>query len=305
MRIAVIGTGAMGSNHLRVLRQLPQFQLTCAVDTNAENLEKNCRGFDIAKLADYRQALDLVDAVMVAAPTLEHFEICRFFLENGKHVMVEKPISRTLAEADELIALAAARNRVLAVGHLERFNPAVQYAGRLVAEPMFIEVQRLGSFSPRSLDIDVIMDLMIHDLDIILQWDRSGVREVRASGVPIISRKIDIANVRLEFHSGLVANLTASRVSQEKTRKLRIFQKSLYLSVDYKARSVKMFQLRDGRIMEEFPRIEDVEPLASLWRNFQRTVAGEGDFIVSGRDGRAALQLALSISDRLQAAQDA
>jgi predicted dehydrogenase len=305
MRIGVIGTGAMGSNHLRVLAQLPEFQLTCAVDVSAENLEKNCRGYDIVQLADYRQALPLVDAVMVSAPTLEHFSLSRFFLENGKHVMVEKPISRTLAEADELIAIADEKKAVLAVGHLERFNPAVEYAGRLVDKPMFIEVQRLGSFSPRSLDIDVIMDLMIHDLDIILQWDRSGVREVRASGVPIISRKIDIANVRLEFHSGLVANLTASRVSQEKTRKLRIFQKSLYLSVDYKARSVKMFQLRDGHIREEFPQIEDVEPLASLWRNFWRTVAGEGDFIVSGRDGRAALQLALSISDRLQAAQDA
>ena len=191
---------------------------------------------------------------MVAAPTLEHFAICRFFLENGKHVMVEKPISRTLAEADELIALAAAKKRVLAVGHLERFNPAVRVRRRgWCDKPLFIEVQRLGSFSPRSLDIDVIMDLMIHDLDIILQWDRSGVREIRASGVPIISRRIDIANVRLEFHSGLVANLTASRVSQEKTRKLRIFQKNLYLSVDYKARSVKMFQLRDGQILEEFP----------------------------------------------------
>lgn len=305
MRIAVIGTGAMGSNHLRVLQQLPQFQLTCAVDTNAGNLEKNCRGYDIAKLADPKQALDLVDAVMVAAPTSDHFALCRFFLENGKHVMVEKPISRTLAEADELIALAAAHKRVLAVGHLERFNPAVQYAGARVEKPLFIEVQRLGSFSPRSLDIDVIMDLMIHDLDIILQWDRSGVREVRASGVPIISRRIDIANVRLEFNSGLVANLTASRVSQEKTRKLRIFQKSLYLSVDYKARSVKMFQLRDGKILEEFPRIEDVEPLANLWLGFARTVAGEGNFIVSGREGRAALQLALDISASLQAARDA
>jgi len=174
-----------------------------------------------------------------------------------------------------------------------------------VEKPRFIEIQRLGSFSPRSLDIDVIMDLMIHDLDIILQWDNSGVSEIRASGMPIISKKIDIANVRLEFHSGLVANLTASRVSQEKTRKLRIFQKNLYLSVDYKKRSVKMFQLRDGQILENIPRIDDVEPLAKLWQNFHRTIAGEGDFNVSGRDGRAALQLALAILDHLQAVLDA
>ncbi len=305
MRVGVIGTGAMGCNHLRVLSRLPQWQLTCAVDVNPEALEKNCQPFDVIKLTDYRQALPHLDAVMVSSPTLEHFSVCRFFLENGKHVLVEKPISRTLEEADRLIALAEQNRLVLAVGHLERFNPAVEYAGRLVEKPLFIEVQRLGSFSPRSLDIDVIMDLMIHDLDIILQWDRSGVKEIRSSGVPIISSKIDIANVRLEFNSGLVANLTASRVSQEKTRKLRIFQRNLYLSVDYKARSVKMFQLRNGRIIEDFPSIEDIEPLANQWRNFYRTIAGEGDFIVSGRQGRAALELALSISDSLQAARDA
>jgi len=305
MRIGVIGTGAMGSNHLRVLSQLSQWQITCAVDVNPENLEKNCRGLEIIQLADYRQALAHVDAVMVSTPTLEHFPICRFFLENGKHVLVEKPISKTLAEADQLIALAEQKRLVLAVGHLERFNPAVEYVSRLVEKPRFIEIQRLGSFSPRSLDIDVIMDLMIHDLDIILQWDNSGVSEIRASGMPIISKKIDIANVRLEFHSGLVANLTASRVSQEKTRKLRIFQKNLYLSVDYKKRSVKMFQLRDGQILENIPRIDDVEPLAKLWQNFHRTIAGEGDFNVSGRDGRAALQLALAILDHLQAVLDA
>jgi predicted dehydrogenase len=305
MRIGVIGTGAMGSNHLRVLGQLPQFQITCAADVNPENLEKNCRGLEIIKLGDYRQALAHVDAVMVSTPTLEHFRVCQFFLENGKHVLVEKPISKTLAEADQMIALAEQKQLVLAVGHLERFNPAVEYASRLVDKPRFIEIQRLGSFSPRSLDIDVIMDLMIHDLDIILQWDHSGVREIRASGVPIVSKKIDIANVRLEFHSGLVANLTASRVSQEKTRKLRIFQKNLYLSVDYKKRSVKMFQLRDGQILDNIPQIDDVEPLYNLWQNFYKTVAGGGNFNVSGRDGRAALQLALAILDHMQAVLDA
>jgi len=304
MRIGVIGTGVMGSNHLRVLAQLPQWRLTCAADVNPGNLEGNCRDYDVVRLADYRETLDLVDAVAVATPTLEHFPVCRFFLENGKHVLVEKPISRTLEEADELIALAERQKRVLAVGHLERFNPAVEYAGGLMDRPLFIEIQRLGSFSPRSLDIDVILDLMIHDLDIILQWDRSGVREIRASGVPIISKKIDIANVRLEFRSGMVANLTARRVSQEKTRKLRVFQQGLYLSVDYTKRSVKMFQLRDGKIVENFPQIENVEPLVSLWRNFYRTVSGEGKFTVTGRDGRAALQLALSISDTLRADRD-
>ncbi len=305
MRIGVIGTGAMGANHLRVLSRTPGFELTCAVDVSAANLERNAGPFGVALLADPRQALPLVDAVAVAAPTRDHHALCRLFLENGKHVLVEKPISRTLEEADDLIALAAAQGRVLAVGHLERFNPAVEFAAQRVESPLFIEVQRLGSFSPRSLDIDVIMDLMIHDLDIILQWDRSGVREIRASGVPIISSRIDIANVRLQFHSGLVANVTASRVSQEKTRKLRLFQRSLYLSLDYQARRVKMFQLRDGRISEELPQIEDVEPLANMWRHFGRAVAGAGGRIVSGGDARAALELAQAIVAALRPPGDA
>lgn len=301
----MIGTGAMGANHLRVLSRLPEWTLTCAADVDAGNLERSARPYPLVRLADYRQALDHVDAVAVSVPTVEHHAVGRFFLENGKHVLLEKPISRTLAEADELVALAEARGLVLAVGHLERFNPAVEYAGRLVERPLFMEVQRLGSFSPRSLDIDVIMDLMIHDLDIILQWDRSGVREIRASGVPVISRRIDIANVRLEFQSGLVANVTASRVSQEKTRKLRLFQKNLYLSVDYKERSVKVFQLRDGKIEASFPKVEEVEPLASLWRNFHRAASGAGGAIVSGREGRKALELALTISGQLQPGGDA
>jgi len=305
MRIGVIGTGAMGSNHLRVLGQLPQWRITCAVDVNPENLAKNCLGLDIIKLADYRQALAHVDAVMVSTPTLEHFSVSRFFLENGKHVLVEKPISRTLAEADQLIALAEQKRLVLAVGHLERFNPAVEYASRLVEKPRFIEIQRLGSFSPRSLDIDVIMDLMIHDLDIILQWDRSGIKEIRACGIPVISRQVDIANVRLEFNSGLVANLTASRVSQDKTRKLRIFQKDLYMSADYIERSVKMIQLQNGKIRESIPQIPNIEPLYNLWQNFFKTIAGGSSCNVTGRDGRAALQLALNISSSIATVIDA
>ena len=305
MNIGVIGTGAMGSNHLRVLRSIPQCRVTCAADPNRANLDKACGDGDIQKLADFRQALPLVDAVMVSTPTEEHFAICRFFLENGKHVLVEKPICKTLAEADELIALSDRQRVVLAVGHLERFNPAVEYARRLVEKPRFIEIQRLGSFSSRSLDVDVILDLMIHDLDIILQLDRSGVKEIRACGIAVISRQIDIANVRLEFNSGLVANVTASRVSQEKTRKLRVFQKDLYLSVDYKERTVKTVQLQNGQIRETIPQIPAVEPLYNLWQNFLETIRGGTPCSVTGRDGRAALQLALAISAAIVPLRDA
>jgi predicted dehydrogenase len=305
MKIGVIGTGVMGGNHLRVLHSIPQCQVTCAVDMNRNNLDKACQGWDIEKMTDYRQALAHVEAVMVSTPTVEHFDVCRFFLENGKHVLVEKPIARTLDEADQLIAIADQNRLVLAVGHLERFNPAVEYINHLVEKPRFIEIQRLGSFSPRSLDIDVILDLMIHDLDIILQWDRSGIKEIRASGVPVISQKIDIANVRLEFNSGLVANLTASRVSQDKTRKLRIFQKDLYVSADYKERNVKMIQLQNGQIKQTIPQIPNIEPLYSLWQNFFKTIASGRNCNVTGRDGRAALRLALDISASIVPVLDA
>jgi predicted dehydrogenase len=305
MKIGVIGTGAMGTNHLRVLRSIPQCRVTCAVDVNRDNLDKACPGQDIEKITDYRQALALVDAVMVSTPTKEHFDVCRFFLENGKHVLVEKPICRTLDEADQLIGISEQRRLVLAVGHLERFNPAVEYINHLVEKPRFIEIQRLGSFSTRSLDIDVILDLMIHDLDIILQWDRSGIKEIRACGIPVISRQIDIANVRLEFNSGLVANLTASRVSQDKTRKLRIFQKDLYMSADYIDRSVKTIQLQNGQIRENIPQIPNIEPLYNLWQNFFKTIAGGDNRNVTGRDGRAALQLALDISASIPTVLDA
>jgi len=194
---------------------------------------------------------------------------------------------------------------VLAVGHLERFNPAVEYARRLVEKPRFIEIQRLGSFSSRSLDVDVILDLMIHDLDILQQLDRSGVKEIRACGIAVISRQIDIANVRLEFNSGMVANVTASRVSQDKTRKLRVFQKDLYMSVDYKERTVKTIQLQNGQIRESIPQIPAVEPLYNLWQNFFETIRSGTPCSVSGRDGRAALQLALAISAAIVPLRDA
>lgn len=302
LRIGVIGTGAMGKNHMRVVHSIPTMTLTCAVDQNPVNLEEAYKPYensDLKRYADYRDIVDQVDAVMVSTPTLFHYEIARFFLENKKHVLLEKPISTTLEEADQLIEAAKENNAILAVGHLERFNPAIEYIRPLIKRPLFIEIQRLGPFSPRSLDVDVIMDLMIHDLDILLHLDDSGVKQVNASGVPIISDKIDIANVRLQFNSKLVANITASRVSQKKTRKLRIFQKNHYISLDYKKRTVKTFALSQGNIVENIPDIKDVEPLYTLWCNFYHSIVTGKNNNVSGEDGRKALELALMISERI------
>jgi predicted dehydrogenase len=306
LRIGVIGTGAMGKNHMRVVHSIPTMALTCAVDQNPVNLEEACKPYEesaLKKYTDYRDIVDQVDAVMVSTPTLFHYEIARFFLENKKHVLLEKPISTSLEEADRLIEAAKENNVLLAVGHLERFNPAIEYIRPLIERPLFIEIQRLGPFSPRSLDVDVIMDLMIHDLDILLQWDNSGIKQINASGVPIISDKIDIANVRLQFNSKMVANITASRVSQKKTRKLRIFQKNQYISLDYKKRTVKTFALAQGNFVENIPDINDVEPLYTLWSNFYNSIAadaaGKNDN-VSGEDGRKALQLAIMISEHIR-----
>jgi predicted dehydrogenase len=300
LRIGVVGTGSMGRNHLRVLNSLPGFVLSSAADVNEENLNSACEPYPLKRYSDYRQMVSQVDAVAVATPTLYHHEIARFFLEQKKHVMVEKPITTTVEQADDLIRLARENRVTLAVGFPERFNPAVEYLKTLVKKPLFIEVQRLGPFSPRSLDVDVIMDLMIHDLDIILQWDQSGVHQVNASGVPIVSDKIDIANVRMQFNSKLVVNITASRVSQKKTRKLRIFQKNHYISLDYKKRRVKTFALSAGNIVEETPEIREVEPLYNMWDSFYKTITTGDNYNVTGREARNALELAIRISERIK-----
>ncbi len=300
MRIGVIGTGVMGKNHLRVVHSIPEMQLTCAADINHEKLDAACEPYNLKKCNDYREMKDQVDAVVISTPTIYHYPIACYFLQEKKHVLLEKPITTNLEQADQLIKLAKESCVTLAVGHLERFNPAVEYIKPLVKEPLFIEVQRLGSFSPRSLDVDVIMDLMIHDLDIILQWDNTGIKQINASGVPIVSDKIDIANVRLQFNSKLVANITASRVSQKKTRKLRIFQKNHYISLDYKKRRVKAFTLANGAIIEDIPEIEEVEPLRTLWVNFYKTITSGQNFNVTGEDGRKALEVAIKISEHIK-----
>jgi len=300
MRIGIIGTGSMGKNHLRVVDSIPELKITCAVDNNDENLNSACEPYKLEKFGDYRKIVNMVDSVMISTPTKSHYSIAKYFLENKKPVLVEKPFTSTIEQANELIKISEENKLPIYVDHLERFNPAIEYIEKIVKRPLFIEVQRLGSFSPRSLDIDVIMDLMIHDLDIILQWDKSKIKQIDSLGVPIISNKIDIANARLEFNSGLVVNITASRVSQKKTRKLRIFQKDEYISLDYKKKRVKTYSISNGKFIENIPEIDSTEPLYNFWSNFYKNIKFRKKFSVTSYDARDAIELAIMISKSIK-----
>src|ERR1051325_5336635 len=291
-RVAVIGTGQFGQHHARVYSQIEQARLAAVCDTDPAVGQAVAEQYQVPYVADYRDLLDKVDAVSLAVPTVAHHEIARELLKAGVAVLVEKPIARTLEEADELIALAEQNNVVLQVGHLERFNPAVSAASRIVTRPRFFEGHRLSLFTPRSLDIDVVMDLMIHDIDVVLSFVRSEVAEIRAAGVPILTPKIDIANARIEFADGCVANLTASRVSAERVRKLRFFQPGQYISIDYAAQETGVVTVNytpegrprfDMRLLEN----EGGEPLRIEIESFLAAVSG-APVKTSGEDGRRA-----------------
>jgi len=241
LRVAVVGTGAFGRNHLRVYRELelahPQLvQLVALVDPIAERRSTFASTYNIPAFSSVTELLDAspsLDAVSICVPTSHHASVAEQLLLAGLDILIEKPFAATLAQADHILALAHAQGRIVAIGHLERFNPAVTATLAALTHPMFFESHRLSVFTPRSLDVDVVLDLMIHDLDIVLSLTNSPVREVRAVGLPILSHKTDIANVRIEFESGCVANFTASRVSTEQVRKLRLFQPHQYLSLDF------------------------------------------------------------------------
>lgn len=295
--------GALGQHHARVYESLPEARLVGVYDVDAARAAEvagrhSCRAFP-----ELRELLDAIDAVSVAVPTVDHHRIARAVLEEGKHVLVEKPMASTLAEADDLIGAAAARGVVLQVGHIERFNPAVDVLRANVREPRFIEVHRLGEFSPRSLDIDVVLDLMIHDLDILLSLDGSEAVRVDAVGVPVLTSKVDIANARVRFGSGLIANLTASRVSAEKVRKFRVFAPRTYISVDFTAREGRVYRLQESaggpEISVERTAAPEEEPLRRQLAGFVRAVRDGSAPAVSGADGRRALALALTILDRM------
>ncbi len=304
LRVAVVGVGHLGKHHARILSTLPDVNLIGVVDTNRPRADEIAAAHGTKALYDARELAGRVDAVTIAVPTERHLEIALPFLEAGVPVLVEKPMARSLAEADAMIAAALRAGVVLAVGHTERFNPAVETARPLLVDPRFIEVHRLGTFPERSLDIDVVFDLMIHDLDVVLSLVAADVTSIEAVGVPVLTGRVDIANARLRFANGCIANITASRISRDRVRKIRFFQPMAYLSIDYAAQKIELWKLVKGQ--SAVPSIQggeiDVpneEPLKRELADFVDAVVSRRAPLVTGEQGRRALALAQQITDRM------
>jgi len=314
LAVAVIGVGTFGRNHARVYHELAQqgepIRLVGVVDSNLTRAEAIAKEFGCRPFGSIEQLLSThseVQAASVAVPTIHHLTVASQLMEAGMDVLIEKPLAPSLSEADELIALAAKSGRIAQAGHLERFNPAVRAALPLITKPMFFEVHRLSVFTPRSLDVDVVLDLMIHDLDAVLSLVNSPIAEVRAAGLPILSNKVDIANARIEFESGCIANFTASRVSTERVRKLRFFQPHQYISIDYGRQDVLVFTVGEGggtpsanpEIKVFKPPVSPEEPLRAEIRSFLHAVRTRETPVVPLEDGRRALEVALKVLSQI------
>jgi predicted dehydrogenase len=307
-----VGTGALGYHHARLMRRLPGADLVGIYDINPQRATQVARELETVAHPSLDALLEQADAVTVAVPTPAHASVGLAVLAAGRAMLMEKPIADTMAGAEELVRRAAAAKVVLQVGHVERFNRAVRAASPYLGEPRFLQTERLAPFQPRGSDVAVILDLMIHDLDLVLELVRSDVTDVRATGVPILTPHVDIANARVEFANGAVANVTASRVSRERTRKLRVFQPTGYFSLDLAQGSGDFYRLKPGweslgatklEAIVEHVQLDapEAEPLRLELESFVRAVRGEGDVVVSGAAGVQALALAFRVADAIQA----
>lgn len=310
-RIGVAGAGSLGFHHVRILKQMTCARLAGFVDSNAVRAAHVANELAVRCYDSLDALLDDVDAITVVVPTPSHYEVARRALERGKHVLIEKPITTTLDQADELIALAKSRGVLIQTGHVERFNRAVRAALPHVRDPLFIESDRLAPFSVRGSDVAVVLDLMIHDIDLVLTLVGAGASDIAAVGIPVLTPTVDIANARVAFESGAIANITSSRISRERVRKIRIFQPSGYISLDLASGTGDFFRLRDDRDIASLaavkaPDLADVvmhipldapegEPLLLELESFAAAVAGDAPVPVTGEDGRRALQVALRI----------
>lgn len=308
LRMAVIGTGSFGRNHVRVLKEMPDVDLVAIYDANSERAAAVAAEYHCGLFTQLDAMLGHVDAAIVATPTTTHAEVAAQLLAGGVDVLIEKPIASTVEEGHRLTGLAERHGRILQVGHLERFNPAVEALALATTTPLFFEIHRLNEFSPRSLDVDVVLDLMIHDLDIVLALTGEEPDEIRAAGISVLSRKVDIANVRLAFRSGCVANLTASRISTERVRKLRLFQPGQYLSLDYQRQDVSAFSVAPDRggaagvpkiAFQSLP-VTKAEPLMQELRGFVEASRNREKPRVDGHEATKTLHVAQAILGKIE-----
>src|SRR3990167_335360 len=307
LKTAVIGVGYLGNYHAEKLKQLPQSELVAVCDVDIEKCSQVAQTYGVDAIIDYRSLIGMIDAVCIAAPTALHYEIALFFLTHGVHVLVEKPITRTTQEADELIKTAKKHGGVLQVGHLERFNKAIKAVEPSIVNPRFIESLRLAPFKLRGTGVNVVLDLMIHDIDIIQSIVKSDLKNIAANGASVLSSCIDIANARLEFNNGCVANVTASRVSLKIERKLRIFQSDSYIGMDLDKKKISIHRKGKQEMFPGIPEIiheekafEQTDALRDQIESFLNCIIQHKKPIVSGEDGKRALAIAIQITDIVQ-----
>ncbi len=300
LKVAVIGIGHLGSRHLKVYSEMAGLvDLVAVCDSKPDRTQRLAQHYNVPFVEDYRELAGKVDAVNICTPTVSHFEIAKFFLEQGVHAFVEKPITYTIEQADQLIALAEKTERKLQVGHVERFNSAFLAIKHFTKHPLFIECHRLNHFPNRSLDIGVVMDLMIHDIDIVLGLNNCPVKDFHAVGVNVLTPLEDIASARVIFDNGCVCNLTASRVSDEVMRKIRIFLPNAYISLDYVKQEAFIYKKAGTQILKHSLPIEKEEPLRKELESFVSCVQNDEAPVVSGVEGRDALKLALGVTGQI------
>lgn len=300
VKVAVIGVGNLGSIHARILAKLDNVKLVALVDTDGKKAKKLARSLRCEYFTDYREVLGLVAAASIVVPTILHHQIAQKFLQEKIHLLVEKPFTSTVKEANELLRVAKAKSLVLQVGHVERFNAAILAIQKLPGEPKFIECHRLGPFAARVKDVGVVLDLMIHDIDIILAMVNSPVKSIEAVGVSVLTDHEDIANARINFQNNTVANITASRITPKSMRKIRLFQENAYISLDYEAQTASIYQKKNGKITRNRINIKKEQPLQKELQAFIHCVREKRAPLVSGEQGRDALVVATEILKKIQ-----
>jgi len=318
MKIGVVGAGHLGKIHIKLISEIPEFELIGIFDLDRENCDSVAKEYNVRSFRSYDELIDQVDAVDIVTPTLSHFDLAEQAIKSFKHVFIEKPITNTVQEAKSLLEISHEANVKAQVGHVERFNPAFKAAESYFEHPMFIETHRLAQFNPRGTDVPVVLDLMIHDLDIVLKVVKSNIRKVSASGVAVVSETHDIANARLEFDNGCVANLTASRISLKSMRKSRFFQKDAYISVDFLEKKTEIIQMeevsgepgpfdlilelgdqRKKKILINQPEITATNAIKEELRSFYQSIITDTVPIVPLEDGYNALKIANDILEKL------